>query len=343
MATKPNQKEEEVKLGSASLDLEEVNRNTVKENFNKTVIQAAEEKLQRVSESHPSVEKQGLVNCLRNERIIVRHVNRENGNITNPKHILYGGMAESAAKYYSVPKLQSGMYVNILTDNEKAFLEDIMGLELNALSIYKKVDNYWENRMVRLTKADNYFDLSDPDQYISYKILLANRDFIAPSLQELTDRPKATYQFVIVKEEDENKISKKALNATMQAYMEFGKIQENKDILIQIIETMEGRPVAATTKLEALQNKVNRLIQSNPSIFVKAAVDELLEIKVLLRKCVENRIVANRNGFYYLTSDGSQLCEKGDDPTLHNAAVFVASPKNQQLLLSLQAKLNELK
>jgi len=38
-----------------------------------------------------------------------------------------------------------------------------MGLEYNALSIYKKVDNYWENNMVRLTKQDNILDLSDPE------------------------------------------------------------------------------------------------------------------------------------------------------------------------------------
>ena len=61
-------------------------------------------------------------------------------------------MAENAVRYFTVPKLSSGMYVNVLTDKEKEFLEEVMGLEYNTLSIYKKVDNYWENNMVRLTK-----------------------------------------------------------------------------------------------------------------------------------------------------------------------------------------------
>ena len=127
------------------------------------------------------------VNCLRNERIIVRHIPKENG-ITNPKHILFGGMAENAVRTFVVPRLSSGMFVNVLTDKEKAFLEEIMGLEYNALSIYKKVDNFWDDSnengisKVRLTKQDNYFNLSDPEDYIKYKILLANKDFIAPSL-----------------------------------------------------------------------------------------------------------------------------------------------------------------
>lgn len=79
-----------------------------------------------------------LQSCLRNERIIVRYVPKESGLVTNPKHILYGGMAENAVKYFTVPQLESGRLVNILTDEEKEFLEDIMGLEYNALSIYKK-------------------------------------------------------------------------------------------------------------------------------------------------------------------------------------------------------------
>lgn len=73
----------------------------------------------------------------------------------------------------------------MLTNSEKAFLEEYMGLPYNALSIYKKVDNYWENSQVRLTKGETPLDLRDPNDYIKYKILLANKDFIAESLSAL--------------------------------------------------------------------------------------------------------------------------------------------------------------
>ena len=99
-----------------------------------------------------------IINCLRNERVIVRHIPKLGGMVTNPKHILYGGMADSAVKTFTVPRLSSGMYVNVLTDDEKACLEQIMNLEYNALSIYKKTDNFWDDSndkgisRVRLTK-----------------------------------------------------------------------------------------------------------------------------------------------------------------------------------------------
>ena len=146
------------------------------------------------------VESTPLVNCLRNQKVIVRYILRQKGNVTNPRHVLFGGMAEGASRTFVVPMLTSGKLVNVLTDAEKNYLEDIMGLEPNALSVYKKVDNFWRDdnplgiARVRLTKRDTILDLSVPEDYIKYKILLANKDFIASSLAVMQDTPKATYQ-----------------------------------------------------------------------------------------------------------------------------------------------------
>jgi hypothetical protein len=295
----------------------------------------------RRKEKRDESEDSDLVCCLRKERIIVKHLPKETGLVTNPKHLLYGGMAESAVRWFTVPRLSSGAYVNVLTNSEKAYLEEVMGLEYNALSIYNKVDNYWDNFMVRLTKQDNYLDLSNPEDYIKYKVLLANRDYIAPSLQEVEDHPKATYQFVIIHENEESKASKKKLSATMQAYMEFGKIQENPDILRTIIETIDGRPVAKTSKIEFLQDKVGKLIQADSKLFVKVVTDPMLNTKVLIKKAVEEGLISNRGGMLYLKSDGTPLCEDNEEPTLNFAAKYLNMPKHQELKLSLEAKLKQ--
>lgn len=280
-------------------------------------------------------------NCLRNERIIVRFVPKQTGLVSNPKHILYGGMAESAVRWFTLPKLSSGMYVNALTDNEKAYLEDIMGLEYNALSIYKKVDNFWDNLTVRLTKQDNFLNLADPDDYIKYKVLLANKDLIAASLQELQDRPKATYQFVIIQEGEETKNARKEMSSTMQSYMRFGEIQDDADMLRVIIETIDGRPLAPTTKIEFLQEKVNKLIQADSKLFLRVAEDPLLDVKTLIKRAVEGGLISNRGGMLYLKSDNTPLCGDNENPTLSIAAKFLSSPKRQDLKFSLEAKLKD--
>lgn len=290
--------------------------------------------------SAPKPHKREFKSCLRNERIIVRHVPKEGGLVTNPKHILYGGMAENAVRYFTVPILESsGAYKNVLTGEEKDFLEEIMGLEYNALSIYKKENNYWDNFQVRLTKQDNYLDLSNPDDYIKYKVLKANSNFIADSLETLQDKPKATYQFVMIKEGEQESHESERMTSTMKCYMEYGRIKEDRDTLRCIIELVDGRPLAANSKLEFLQGRINNLIQADSKLFLKVITDPLLSTKVLISKAVEAGIISKRGDQYYLRSDNSPLCDHNEDPTLNMAAKYLNLPKNQELKLSIEAKL----
>ena len=291
--------------------------------------------------------KQIPINCLRNERVIVRYLPRVTGIWgNNPKHVLAGGMSENASRVYVVPRLaSSGMYVNVLTDSEKAFLEEAMGLEYNALSIYKKTDNFWDDSnesgigKVRLTKQDNYFDLSIPEDYIKYKILLANKDSIAPSLQVLQDTPKATYKFVIIREGEETKTAKNNMSITMQCYKEYGKVEDDASILRVVIETISGKPTASTSKLEFLQTKINELIQLDGKLFLKVITDPLLPTKVLIKKSIEAGLIANRGNYLYLRETNLPLCEDGEEPTLNIAAKYLNSPKHQEIKFSLEAKL----
>ena len=312
-----------------------------------TPLQVVEKEIPMAKETKQATVKStaATVNCLRNERVIIRHIPKESGMVTNPKHILFGGMAENAVRTFVVPRLSSGMFVNILTDSEKAFLEEVMGLEYNALSIYKKVDNFWDDSnengisRVRLTKQDNYLNLADPEDYIRYKILLANKDYIAPSLQALQDSPKATYQFVIISEGDETKSAKDNMSATMKCYKEFGKIENDINTLRVIVETIDGRPTAPTVKLEFLQGRINALIQADSKIFLRVITDPMLSTKVLIKRAIEAGLISNRGNYLYLKSDNTPLCEVNEEPTLNIAAKFLNAPKNQEIKFALEAKL----
>ena len=298
-----------------------------------------------IKESKQVSNEGGLINCLRNERVIVRHIPKETGIVTNPKHILFGGMAENAVRTFVVPKLSSGMFINVLTDSEKAFLEEVMGLEYNALSVYKKVDNFWDDSndsgisRVRLTKQDNYFNLADPEDYIRYKILLANKDYIAPSLQALEDFPKATYQFVIIAEGEESKVAKDNMSNTMKCYKEYGKVENDIDVLRVIIETIDGRPTSSSNKLEFLQAKINNLIQADSKLFLKVITDPYLETKVLVKKAIEAGLIVNKGNYLYLRSDGSPLCENNEEPVLNTAVRYLNAPKHQDIKFALEAKI----
>lgn len=291
--------------------------------------------------------EEGLVNCLRNERIVIKHINKPKGNITDPKHVLFGGMSENAKKVYTVPLQRSGALTDVLTKDEKNYLEYALGLEPNALSVYNKDNNFWDTTndqgisKVTLYKHDNYLDLSNPSDYIKYKILLANKDRIAPSIAALQDYPKATYEFVIISEEDTNKDIKTNMSTKMLCYKEFGKIEDNADVLSMIIEIMDGRPTSPDTKIEFLQNKVNDLIQADGKLFLKIVQDKLLPNKILIRKAIREGIIAKRGDYLYLRSDNTPLCNNDQEPTFNIAAAFLAEPKHQELKFSIEAKLKE--
>jgi len=282
-------------------------------------------------------------NCLRNERVIVRFVPRPT-TIQNPNHILYGGLAENATVSYVVPRLTTGVFKNVLTDKEKEFLEKAMGLEYNALSIYKKHDNFWDDSnslgigRVTLHKQDNYLDLKNPEDYIRYKILLANSDEIAGSLQELEDHPKATYRFVMISESSEASLHSKNMSVTMQCYKEYGKFEDDIDTLRVLVELLEGRPTSPKVKLDWLQGKINEHIQAKPKQFLSIVKDGTLPMKVLIKKSVEAGLIGKKNDCYFLRSDGKPLCEMNEESTLNNAARYISSPKHQELLFMLQAK-----
>ena len=288
-----------------------------------------------------------LVNCLRNERVIVRHIPKQTGLVQDPDHVLYGGMADSAIRVLSVPRLSSGMFVDVLTKTEKEYLEHIMGLEPNQLSIYRKINNFWDDStegsisQVYLHKGDNYLDLSNPEDYIRYKILLANKSLICPSLKALQEMPLASYQFVIINEGDEVKTAKANMSSIQQSYMEYGKISEDFDTLRVVIETLSGRPCAPTTKLDWLQTEVNKYIQANSRLFLSIVTDELLSTKVTIKKAIEAGIIAHRGNQLFLREENKPLCEYNEEPTLSNAAKYLASPKHQDLLFAIQAKLKK--
>ena len=280
------------------------------------------------------------VNPLHKERIRVEFVPQKTGLAPdNPRHVMYGGMAANAKTILSVPMLRStGNYKNILTNDEKEYLENLLDVNL---SVYSKENNYWDNYTIVIPKEGISLDLSDPEDYIKYKVLLANTDVIAPSKRELQDRPKATYRFVLVRDTEDISIENAKMDATMKCYKEFGKIEDDVDTMRVLVELIETRPYAQNTKADFLRSKINTLIQANPKGFLAQITDPLLRTKVLIRRATEIGKLSKRGDYYYLRSDNSPLCEPGQDPTLSVAATFLNSPAHHDVKFTLESEIGK--
>ena len=282
------------------------------------------------------------VNPLRNEKIYVRFVPKVDGLSKN--HVLSGGKADGSFVSFCVPVLRStGNYKNILTNDEKEFLEEALGLDFNALSVYKKENNYWDNYRVTIHNAKEglHLNLADPEDYIKYKVLLANTELVAPSIKERIERPKATYQFELVREDEETDLENAKMDATMQSYKEFGKIDSDLDTMRVLVEILDSRPYAANNKADFFRSRINALIQADPKTFLRQITDPLLHTKVLIRRGTELGVLTKRGDYYYLKSDNSPLCDGGEDPTLSVAARYLNQPSHQDIKFILESAMGQ--
>lgn len=293
---------------------------------------------EEVKKNNTDKKEKPLISCLRNEKIVVKFVPREGGLVTDPNHVLYGGLGVNSKRKFVTPQYESGTYYNVLTNEEKTFLEYAMGMSDNALSIYRKENNYWANNGVTLGKEKTTLNLANPEEYIKYKILLANKDFICTSEEELKNRRKATYQFVLVRETEELENSLDSLNTSAKAYMLYGTLKDDLEKLALIIENITGK-IVSSKSLKSVQSNVDDCIKKYPKKFIEEAENPYLDTKLLIKKSIEIGTIRKRGSYYYLTETNAPLCTDSQEPTLNSACAFINLPKNQEIKLTLEAKL----
>ena len=277
-----------------------------------------------------------IINCLEKRSVIVRSLVKNSNLYKDPNHIMHGHHETFEAGYVT-PVLSNGSYVNVLTNEEKACLEKALGRDL---SVYAKTDNIWDETKVVLRKGDNKFDLSKPMDYIKYKILLANKNEIAPSVSALNDRPKSTYNFVVIEDREEKANKLRQYTANQKANRLLGKYEDDRETLITLLEILSGRPVSSKVATEDILVSLDEYVSSDAKLFVKIAEDPLLKAKSLIRRAVAASLIGKRGDFYFRTDTNAPLCEDGQDPTLSVAAAFISDPHNAEYKYSLEKKLS---
>jgi hypothetical protein len=288
-------------------------------------------------------DEQQLVNPLRDERVIVRFIRKPNSFISDKQHVMFGGMHEKAKRRFVVPMTRTGALMNVLTNSEKDFFESFLGLEKDALSVYRKKDNYWTNNYVELGKEDSVLDLSVPRDYIKYKILLANKEFIAPSKEAYDDEPKASCQYMLIREQDKNKSIVTEVTLKSNAYRLLDKLSERREDLAGFIYLFDGRLVSPNVSDEELLALAGTVLERDPAAFIRVASDPYFEMKVFVNNCVSLGLLRRVAGNYSLAETNRPLAHEGQEATLDAACAFLNMPENHEVLLVLQTKYHSIK
>jgi hypothetical protein len=273
------------------------------------------------------------------EKIVLKYIKRNRGMAANvdKNHVIAGGMLTNSTKKFSAPLQRNGSIKNVLSEDEKTLLEQLTGLNL---SVY---GDFWQNYYVTLYKEDanNILDLSNPMDYISYKILMSlSKTEIAPSWKERNKNQ--TYQFAITREHEEMLETKGNYDSKKEAFKLYGKIEDSKEQLLGVLKLLTNKNLSKDSKLDWLQHELEKIIDKEPQKFLSAVKDKSLHSKLLLNNAVEAGVVLKK-GNKYSTADGLDLCDAGEIATFENAVRYLDEPKNQEIRSIIEAKIEKSK
>jgi hypothetical protein len=241
---------------------------------------------------------------------------------------------------YSVPvDERTGELIDPLTKEEREYFESKesgLALEKGDLSIYKKENNFWKQFSVKLDKNKLVLDLSNPMDYIRYKVLLLQKDFVAKSYAERFD--KASYKYYLAEEGQEQVEKASRANLMKDAYIAFGKLQDNitklKDVLnVYYMNKGIVKSVQSTATREYIESEANSIIESDAKGFLEVVNDEYLEDKIMLYKALKSRAIEKEAGKYILPSG------KVIGSSFREIVAFFNDDENAEELLKIRARI----
>ena len=280
---------------------------------------------------------------LPNEKVVVRLVNRQRGAISDPNHELYNCAPGSETEFCPMNKKGELTIDCPLTTSEIEYFEDKrksgMAFDIGDLSPHAEASvNFWRSRKatVRLGRHPIELDLSDPSDYLKYKILLSNKDTIAPNSE--SEKFKGSYIYVIESKADMHKVKLEKGSAIKRAWKLAGKMDSDRDAMINYLSVVGKRP-AANAKLDWLESEINNQVETNRKEFLEVLESDNYAARVLLARGMQVKAI-KKEGNSYRLADGTLLVEQGEVPTLNNTLSFLHNDDNQDIAMIIEAKIN---
>ena len=228
---------------------------------------------------------------------------------------------------------QKNQLKQILTREEQELFEDEMQLKRGEMSFYNKDTPFWAKFRVKIDKEGILLNLNNAVDYLKWKILQSDKR-IAPSWE---DKYKSgEYRFALVNEGEEQKENATKLDMMKEVYKEFGKVEEDKFKMRNILRVAGKR--VTTDDEEFLKSEIGKLIDGNPKNFLAIVKDKQFNTKVFIERCLTAKALERTAGGGYGIFGGNSI---GKD--LNEAVEFIESPLNQEVKLLLDAQVKNTK
>jgi hypothetical protein len=212
---------------------------------------------------------------------------------------------------------------------EQEFFERLLGLNKGELDISRTKtdtngnrypDTFWQKLgTVKLRNEANLLDLSLPMDMLKYKVLMLNKNVVAPSPSE--KNKKRTYRFMIVDQEVAEVQEKQELNTKLEAFSWFARIKADINQLKEVMWLNDSR-ITNTTNYDYVFANVGKIVNDSPANFLRIVQDPHKESKLLLMKAVKTGALVVTKEKTYQFLDGKDI------GTNVNAIKFIEDPEN---------------
>jgi hypothetical protein len=238
---------------------------------------------------------------------------------------------------------QTQRLVDPFTNEERDWLETNPDLSFQKgdLSVHKK-GGYLKKYHITLDKSGKILDLSDPHDFITYKILLANKELVAPTYEDRMK--KGTYKFMMV--DMDHQVQKTAKEAAFMenVWIEFGSIKNSVSKLGGVLKMYNAKfstnlKIPANPSIEFLTSEVKKIIDENPNEFVKIVSDPTFGIKSFIQDANDAGVIVKigKNKYAFVG-------EPDDNYTL-DELVEILDPngKNQEKYFKIKKQIEDTK
>lgn len=231
-----------------------------------------------------------------------------------------------------VPK-KNGLFVDPLKDLSAAeieFIAERLNRKPADFNIYSNT-SFWATFEVKLDKNVTILDLSQPIDYLRWKVLLTNSDLIAPSGSQKHE--KGTYRFAVI-DDDEEVIEKvKKADKKKEAYKELGKM-EASDTRLRDFLRVYGISFPLSTTKDWMVAKIEEIIDNNIDEFLTITRDSKFEQKLFVSKALDTKALVKTGKTSYALPGGEEIGR-----TLEDTINYLFDPKNSDIFYTVKARI----
>lgn len=226
-------------------------------------------------------------------------------------------------------RTKTGILITGLTKEDEVRLEAAMFMEAGSLNKYN--NKFWSDYWVRIPKEGLKLDLSNPEDELKYLVLKAQHN-VAMSNAEVADNMHAS--FVMTSVETESKVTYNEVKLKKEAYGKFKDMTLADQINFLKVYELGKNKVSNSATPDFIEGTVGTVVDEDPQGFLNTMKDPYFKTKVLIENCIALRAITRHGTKYYITGNIDPL-----GTTLLDTIETLNDPKNQDIVLSLKAKL----